>query len=219
MSTYFYTCTERLKPSKLPQSGFGGIFFDRDGTIIAEKNYLKDIQGLEFLPGVIPGLKRLKLTGLPIYLFTNQAGVAHGYFNEQTVLQINRHLVQELMKIGVYIRGVLCCPHHPRAEVETYRLDCFCRKPNPGLLYSAAHIDKLNLRESYVIGDKLTDLEAGKRVRARTILVLTGYGASETQKISSELMPNFIAQNFTEVVNWIIREHFKVKPTRHNLMI
>ena len=219
MSTYFYTCTEGFAPSKLRRQGFGGIFFDRDGTIIAEKNYLKDINGLEFLPGVVPGLRRLKLTGLPIYLFTNQAGVAHGYFDEETVLRINQFLVKELMQTGISLRGVLCCPHHPHAEVETYRLDCFCRKPNPGLLYSAAEIDRLNLRESYVIGDKLTDLEAGKTVGAKTILVLTGYGASETRKISTELKPNFIGQNFTEVVNWIIRDYFKVKNCHRNLSI
>jgi D-glycero-D-manno-heptose 1,7-bisphosphate phosphatase len=206
MDTYFWGCNQNIIDkatyvNKNPNRG--GIFLDRDGTIIAEKKYLRDIADLEFLPGAIPGLKILATTGLPLYIFTNQAGVAHGFFNEETLNQIHKYLISKLFEAGIMIRGLYYCPHHPNAEIEKYRHDCECRKPKPGLLKIAARIDHLDLSKSYIIGDKISDLSAGKQVAAKTALVLTGYGLAEYKKITPEVVPDYVAHNLKDVAQWL----------------
>jgi D-glycero-D-manno-heptose 1,7-bisphosphate phosphatase len=203
MVTYFAKCSHDIPNLCHQELKGGGIFLDRDGTIIAERNYLRNTTNLEFLPGAIPGLKKLAATGLPLYIFTNQAGVAHGYFNEETLNRIHFFLVAKLRKAGVKLRGIYYCPHHPQAENEAYRCDCDCRKPKPGLLKMAASVERLNLAKSYIIGDKLSDLSAGKKVAAKTALVLTGYGAKECEKINPEVAPDCIGLNLEAVADWV----------------
>jgi len=205
MDTFYVKCNET--PS-VPQENFkkGGIFLDRDGTIIAERHYLKEIKQLELLPEVVQGLKLLKQTKLPLYLVTNQAGVAHGHFTEETVDELHQYLVQFLKQFGISLRGILYCPHHPTAEIETYRTECSARKPEPGLLKQAATHDGLNLNKSYLIGDKLSDIMAGNQVGSKTILVLSGYGASEAHRIGEGTLPKHIALNFYQAAQWIVKD-------------
>jgi D-glycero-D-manno-heptose 1,7-bisphosphate phosphatase len=212
MATYFAKCSsDNIFILCNQEIQGGGIFLDRDGTILVEKNYLRNTANLEFLPGAISGLKKLTATGLPLYIFTNQAGVAHGYFNEQTLNQIHFFMVAKLKKAGVEFRGIYYCPHHPQAEIESYRCDCVCRKPNPGLLKMAAVRDRLDLAQSYIIGDKLSDLSAGKTVAAKTALVLTGYGFKESTRLSSKVLPDFIGVNLEAVAEWIISDQRKLR--------
>jgi D-glycero-D-manno-heptose 1,7-bisphosphate phosphatase len=203
MVTYFAKCSPDIPIfcSQKPKSG--AIFLDRDGTIIVEKVYLRDTANLEFLPSAISGLRKLATTGLPLYIFTNQAGVAHGYFNEEILNKIHFFMIAKLRKAGVKLRGIYYCPHHPQAEIEAYRCDCICRKPNPGLLKMAACAERLDLSKSYIIGDKLSDLSAGKKVAAKTALVLTGYGSKEHENVTSKNTPDYIGANLLEVANWI----------------
>ncbi len=206
MVTYFADCRHEVQHTidrNRQDQRSAAIFLDRDGTIIAEKNYLSDISGLEFLPGAFTGLKTLAATGLPLYIFTNQAGIAHGYFTEETLNQIHIYMVARLWEEGIQIRGVYYCPHHPDAEIEAYRYDCNCRKPKPGLLKLASRSEQLDLAESYVIGDKRSDLDAGKIVGAKTALVLTGYGLEESQKLTPETAPSFIGHNLEEIAEWV----------------
>ena len=206
MVTYFADCRHEIQHTierNQPSPKNAAIFLDRDGTIIAEKKYLRDTSALEFIPGALSGLKILAATGLSLYIFTNQAGIAHGYFTEETLNQIHIYMIARLWEEGIKIRGVYYCPHHPNAEIESYRYDCSCRKPKPGLLKLAAREEQLNLAESYVIGDKLSDLTAGKTVAAKTALVLTGYGCEEFQKITSDTTPDFIGHNLEEIGKWI----------------
>jgi D-glycero-D-manno-heptose 1,7-bisphosphate phosphatase len=207
MVTYFTKCSVNIPNLCDREVEGGGIFLDRDGTIIVEKKYLRDTANLEFLPGAIPGLRKLAATGLPLYIFTNQAGVAHGYFNEEALNQIHFFMVAKLKQAGVKLRGIYYCPHHSQAEIESYRCNCVCRKPNPGLLQLAAFRDHLDLEQSYIIGDKLSDLSAGKRVAAKTALVLTGYGLKESTMITAETFPDFIGPNLETIAEWIIADH------------
>jgi len=206
MNLNFFQCQNQVisYPSLFP--GRGGIFFDRDGTIIEEKNYLSQVKDLKLLNGVISGLQKLKSLGMPLYLITNQAGIAHGYFTEKQLRLIHLILADELLKFEIKFRAVFHCPHHPQAELPEYRSDCFSRKPKPGLLYQAARFDKLNLKHSYIIGDKLSDLEAGRKVGAKTILVLTGYGPVEFGKIQPSQKPDFVALNINAAADWIINQ-------------
>lgn len=214
MTTYFHKCTDPLiritddaraytRPQAKSVWGGGAIFLDRDGTIIVEKNYLREIEDLKLLPGAVPGLKKLGATGMPLYLLTNQAGIAHGYFDENRVDAIHRYLIDLLATAGIHFRGVLYCPHHPQAEVAAYRTDCFCRKPKPGLLLHAAYLDSIDLSRSFVIGDKLTDLEAAKNVTAKAILVLTGYGVGESRRIQDREAPDYVADDLLDAAEWI----------------
>jgi D-glycero-D-manno-heptose 1,7-bisphosphate phosphatase len=206
MATYYAKCSRdmiRLSNPGYLKSKNGAIFLDRDGTIIVEKNYLRDAAELEFLPKAISGLKILARTGLPLYIFTNQAGVAHGYFSEELLNRIHFLLIAKLRQAGVKIRGIYYCPHHPQAEVAVYRYDCDCRKPRPGLLKLAAWADQIDLTKCYVIGDKLSDLAAGKNVSATTALVLTGYGAEEQKRITPGTTPDFIGRNLEEIARWV----------------
>ncbi len=205
METFFTNCTEIPEAPAKPFKT-GGIFLDRDGTLIAERHYLKDIKQVELLPEVIQGLKLLKQTKLPIYLVTNQAGVAHGYFTEETVTEINQYLVNFLLQFEISLRGVLYCPHHPKAQLENYRTECPARKPEPGLLNQAATRDGLNLNKSYLIGDKLSDIAAGNQVGCKTVLVLSGYGASEAHQIGEKTLPRHLALNFFQAADWIVKD-------------
>lgn len=209
MLTYFADCRHEVShiPNMEQQNrNRGAIFLDRDGTIIVEKHYLRDVTGLEFLPGALSGLRILAATGLPLYIFTNQAGIAHGYFTEETLRQIHLHMVARLWEEGIKIRGVYYCPHHPNAEIESYRYNCNCRKPKPGLLKLAAGSDHLNLGESFVIGDKQSDLDAGRAVEARTALVLTGYGVEESLNPAPDKTPDFIGRDLEEVAQWVCHD-------------
>lgn len=183
------------------------VFFDRDGTLIEERHYLHDLSDLKLFPDTIPALLLLQQAGLPLYIFTNQAGVAHGFFTESDLELLHRELLKQLEQAGVLVNGILYCPHHPRAELSHYRLNCYGRKPYPGLLLQAATRDHINLSHSYVVGDKLSDILAGKRAGATTVLVRTGYGKQEQTKITPESQPTQIATNLTQASIWI-REHF-----------
>ncbi len=204
MNLNFFQCQNQVISSQNLFPGRGGIFFDRDGTIVEEKNYLSQTSEIKILDGVVPGLLKLKSLGMPIYLITNQAGIAHGFFNEIQLRIIQFYLADKLLESNIKFRAVFYCPHHPKAEISKYRYDCFCRKPNPGLLYQAARFDKLDLRHSYIIGDKLIDLEAGKQAGANRIMVLTGYGPDELKKVTQDQKPDFIASGVDTAAEWII---------------
>ncbi len=208
MNLNLFQCQNQIisSPSLFP--GRGGIFFDRDGTIIQEKNYLHQTKDLELLDGVISGLQKLKTLRMPFYLITNQAGIAHGFFTEEQLRLVQIFLANKLRESKIEFRAVFYCPHHPEAEVLKYRSNCFSRKPKPGLLYQAARFDNLNLKHSYIIGDKLSDLEAGRRAGTKRILVLTGYGPLEVKKIEPSQKPDFIASSIDTAADWIIHsEH------------
>jgi D-glycero-D-manno-heptose 1,7-bisphosphate phosphatase len=205
MDTSIYTCKDTLSSPKI-KTGLENraVFFDRDGTIIEEKPYLRRVSDLVLLPDTVDCLKKLDHSGLLLFLYTNQAGIAHGYFSEKTLEEIHTELCGKLRKQGIILRGILFCPHHPAAELKRYRRDCFGRKPHPGLLYKAAAAERLDLTRSYVIGDKLTDLQAGNSAGTKTGLVLTGHGITECTKLTSDSRPDFIGANLTQVTKWVL---------------
>jgi D-glycero-D-manno-heptose 1,7-bisphosphate phosphatase len=154
------------------------IFLDRDGVIIEDVNYLARPDQVRILPGSAEAIASLNRAGWPVLVVTNQAGVGRGYFSEAAVVAVHGHLAAALATFGAVIDAFYFCPHHPEAEVERYRLACSCRKPQPGMLHRAAAELGLDLERSWLIGDRVSDLEAGAAAGARTILVRTGYGAA-----------------------------------------
>lgn len=206
MNTFICRCSDPVEPAPTLLPMKAGIFIDRDGTLIEECHYLNSIANIRFLPKVCSGLRQLQHNRLPLYIFTNQSGVAHGFFTELQLSEIHQYLFTTFERSKIHFDGLLYCPHHPNAEISEYRLDCWCRKPRPGLLYKAAAIDHVDLRKSYVIGDKLIDVAAGKQAGSKTILVLTGYGNKERNQITHINQPDFIASDFEQAVYWILKD-------------
>jgi len=153
------------------------VFLDRDGVVIEEVHYLADPSQVRLLPGAAQAIARLNRLGIPVIVATNQAGVAHGLFPESRVAAVHRRLDELLAERHAHVDRYDYCPHHSAAKVPEYRVACACRKPLPGMLLRAAEECGLDLRRSYLVGDKLSDLEAGRRAGCRVLLVRTGYGA------------------------------------------
>lgn len=161
------------------------VFLDRDGTINIEKEYLYLAKDFEFIPGVVEAIQLLNQAGVMVVVVTNQSGVARGYYTEDDVVNLHRHIARELELSGAHIDAWLFCPHHPTGR-GSYALQCNCRKPLPGMLQEAAERYDICLEESTMIGDKQADIEAGQAAGCHTILVRTGYGATEEQKFESK---------------------------------
>jgi histidinol-phosphate phosphatase family protein len=179
------------------------VFLDRDGTINEEINYLSKIEELKVLPKVPSAIKLLNENGFLVIIITNQSGVARGIFTIGTLNEINEHLINTLRSEGAKIDGIFICPHHPDSG-------CDCRKPKTGLLKKAALEFKINMSSSYMIGDKYTDLKTGVNSGCKTILVLTGYGREETEKMDDwDFKPDFVAGDLFEAAKWIIGEETK----------
>jgi len=130
-------------------------FLDRDGVINNDVGYVYKIDDFEFLDGVVEALKQLQAQGFAIIVVTNQSGIGRGYYTEQDYQQLTQWYVDQLSQLGVTITDVFHCPHSPQDN-------CSCRKPLPGLFYQAADRYDITFADSIMVGDKISDMEAGK---------------------------------------------------------
>ena len=154
------------------------VFLDRDGTINVEKDYLHKIEDFEFIPGAPQAIKNLKDAGFLVIVVSNQSGIGRGYFDDKAVETLHAHIQNELATYGTAIDAFYFCPHHPEKGAGDYKIECDCRKGAPGMLLQAALEHDIDLQYSFMVGDKLADVEAGERAGCQSILVLTGYGES-----------------------------------------
>ena len=172
------------------------IFLDRDGVIIVEKNFISDISQLEFVPKAIEALKLVPSEYLKI-IISSQSGIGRGYFTADQVDKFNTGLIIDLKKKGVLIDKIYYCPHSPDDN-------CECRKPKTGLFDLARRQFNIDYAKSWMIGDKSSDIQAGKNIGASTIQVLTGYAGEEPGAIKVEA--DFIADDLYEAVEIIKNE-------------
>jgi D-glycero-D-manno-heptose 1,7-bisphosphate phosphatase len=161
--------------TQLPRAG---VFLDRDGTVIVEKNYLSDPDEVELIPSAGEAIARLNRLAIPVVIVTNQAGIARGYFPESRIAEVHSRLDQLLAEFDARIDRYEYCPHHPTEGTGDYRIDCDCRKPRPGMLIRSAAALNIDLTKSLMVGDRPGDLDAGANAGCQSALVLTGYGAS-----------------------------------------
>ncbi|MFO7577560.1 MAG: D-glycero-beta-D-manno-heptose 1,7-bisphosphate 7-phosphatase [Pelovirga sp.] len=152
------------------------VFLDRDGTINVEKDYLYRPEDLSFIPGAPEAIAKLNRAGYLVVVVTNQSGVARGFFTMEDVMTLHKHMQQMLLEYGARVDAFYVCPHHPDAGTGQYAGSCRCRKGQPGMLLNAATELKIDLERSYMIGDKISDIEAGKAAGCHCLLVRTGYG-------------------------------------------
>jgi D-glycero-D-manno-heptose 1,7-bisphosphate phosphatase len=182
------------------------VFVDRDGTLIRERGYLKDPDQVVLETGAAEAVARMNRSGFAVVLVTNQSGVARGYHTEEDVAAVHRKIESLLAADHAHMDGMYYCPHHAEGAVEAYRQACSCRKPAGGMLWRAAEELGIELRGSYVIGDKRTDAELARREGLTGILVRTGYGESEwkacLQEPDSE-QPDRVVVGLEEAVDFI----------------
>lgn len=153
------------------------------------------------LAGAPAAIRRLNGANLPVVLITNQSGVGRGYFPESLVHEVHQRLSAELAASGARLDGVYYCPHVSSD-------DCTCRKPQTGMLLQAARDLQLDLKRSFVIGDRAGDVELAHRAGSKSILVRTGYGEGELAWHAKDWLrqPNFVAADLAEAVDWVLRE-------------
>lgn len=177
------------------------VFLDRDGTIAEEVGYLNHISRFRMFPFAAQAIMQLNRAGFPVIVITNQSGVARGYFPESLVTAVHDLMTTQLAKEGAHVDALYYCPH--RGDDA-----CACRKPRPGLLEQAARDHGLDLRRSFVVGDRHGDVELAHGVGARAILVRTGYGAGELQWHSTKwpAPPDFIAADLSAAAEWIVSQ-------------
>lgn len=181
------------------------VFIDRDGTITEEVGYLDHPDKLKLIKGSAEAIKLINDLGMKVILVTNQSGVARGYFPEQMIKNVHDCLEELLSVNGAKLDGIYFCPHHPTAGESPYRSDCECRKPKTGMIKAALQDFDIDLKHSYMIGDKMSDMEFAHNAGIKGILVQTGYGKKETA-ISENIrggIPDMIADNILEAATWI----------------
>ena len=167
---------------------------DRDGTIIVEKHYLSDPEGVELLDGAAAGLRELRRLGLGLAVVTNQSAIGRGYFGEDRLGEIHARLEQVLRAEGVELDGIFFCPHHPEDG-------CACRKPRTGLAERAAAELGFEPRDAFVVGDLPSDVRLGRALGATALLVRTGHGART--EAEGEAEPHHVVDSLGEAAHLI----------------
>ena len=176
------------------------VFLDRDGTINEEVGYLDNPERLRLIPGAAEAIRLLNEAGVLVIVISNQAGVGRGYFPVSTVEAIHEQLGRLLGRCHARFDAIYYCAHHPSEQ-------CKCRKPKAGMLTQAAQEHGIDGQRTFMVGDKVSDIDAGRRVGCRTILVLTGYGEQAREEfISSNFQPNHTSTDLYDAVKWILAQ-------------
>ncbi len=178
------------------------VFLDKDGTLVPDVPYNVDPDRVSLMPGAAAGLRLLDAAGYRIVVVSNQAGVARGYFPEPALELIGKRLGELFTEVGVPLEAFYYCPHHPDGKVDRFAIPCSCRKPEPGLIHQAASSRSLDLRRSWLVGDILNDVEAGRRAGCRTVLIDNG---NETEWIfSPRRLPHHVATDLEGAAQAIV---------------
>ena len=181
------------------------IFLDRGGTLIVEKNYLHKPEDVVVFPGAGAALKKLSDAGFKLLVVTNQSGIGRGYFTMADAESVNDRVNQELARDGVHFEKTYIAPEAPDQPSRV-------RKPSPQFLFDARDEFNLNLTESFMVGDKLIDLECGWNAGVKkSILVRTGYGAGVERDNAEQIKNAIIVDGLTEMAEWILESNSKLK--------
>ena len=175
------------------------VFVDRDGTINVEQGYICAPESIILLPTAREALQLLNALNILAIIVTNQSALGRGLMTLAEFEAVNAALQATLQANGAHYDALYYCPHLPSTP------SCKCRKPQPGLLMQAAHDLNIDLSQSYMVGDKLSDLEAGYAVGCSTILVRTGFGEATYQLLATQIrQPDYIAATLLQATQWII---------------
>jgi len=185
------------------------VFLDRDGVLVYDRDQIMRTNDFQLIPGVPEALGRLASAGFKLVVVTNQPIVARGNLTERGLADLHRWLVDHIVSLGgPRIDLVKACPHHPNANVDAYRRKCRCRKPGPALLEFAARDLRLDPAQSWLIGDRPSDIAAGRQFNVRTILVESGRHKDPpiegAENIGDLGLPHHRAPTLTEAVSIVL---------------
>lgn len=179
---------------------------DRDGTVSEEVGYVNHPSRYRVFAYSAEAIRLLNETGWLAILVTNQAGVARGYFTEELIDAVHDVLKVELKQKSAQLDAIYYCAHHPTVGEAPYRFDCDCRKPKPGLIQNAARDFEIDLAQSWMIGDRYSDIELARNAGVHAGFVLSGYGRGEWtyQRANWEHQPDMVAEDLFEAVKKIV---------------
>lgn len=178
------------------------VFLDKDGTLVEDVPFNVDPRMLRLTTGAETALARLARAGYVLVVVSNQSGVARGLFAEKELVPVYEKMVQLLERQSVPLAGFYYCPHHPEGSVQAYAIDCWCRKPKSGMILQAARDLRIDLRRSWLVGDILDDVEAGRRAGCSTVLLDNGH---ETEWVRSPLRePQGVAADLEAAASFIL---------------
>ncbi len=185
------------------------IFFDRDGVLIEDVGLVSDTQEIRLLEEVPISLHRLKNAGYLLFIVSNQPIIARGIVSEDKVIEINCKIEQLIMEQGgPGFDGIEFCPHHPYATLAKYRIKCDCRKPEPGMILRLAEQNNIDLKNSYLVGDRITDIIAGRLSGCKTILLETGKHLDQPimtwEPIDTSIEADYVCKDLKSAANLIL---------------
>ena len=163
------------------------VFIDRDGVIVEDPGFVHRLEDFKLIKNAVEGFKLLK--NYMLFIVTNQSGIGLGHYKIEDFLKFNNHLIKELEKLGIKIEKTYCCPHRPEDN-------CECRKPKTKFLDDAAKEFNVDLKSSFVIGDKETDIKFGKTRHCKTILI--------ANEMKDKTAADYVAKDLLEAAEWII---------------
>lgn len=175
--------------------GDSAVFLDRDGTMNKDVPYCRRPEDFQLFPATSRAVRLLNERGYKVIVITNQSGVARGYFTEEMLGLIHQEMLKQLAKENARIDAIYYCPHHPDDN-------CECRKPKPKMILQAARDHNIDLKRSFMVGDKAHDIALGQNVGCRTVLVPSDPAESESESCS----PDYIAPDLYEAALWIIKQ-------------
>lgn len=179
------------------------IFLDRDGTITKDTGYTHKVEDLEFEETVIGALKLVRNSNYKLIIVTGQSGIGKGKYTEEDYHNFMKEMYSHLKQEGITFDGEYFCPHHPTEGIGDYKVDCDCRKPKIGMIEQAVQDNKIDLSQSWVIGDKTDDIKMGESAGCRTVLVKTGKKGKDGR---FEIKPDYIANNLLEAVKYALSQ-------------
>ena len=182
------------------------VFLDRDGNINKDVGYPNSPHLIEIYPYSYEAVRKINQAGLLAIITTNQSGIGRGLIKENELQDIHQRIQEDFVRQGAHFDGIYYCPHFISSKIPEYNKDCTCRKPLPGMALQAAVEHNIDLSRSYMVGDKVEDILFGLNIKAKPILVLTGYGEKSLTSLRKQgKAPVYEAKNLLEAVNWILK--------------
>lgn len=184
------------------------VFLDRDGTMIEDVSFLVRASDVRWYPYTLEAIRLFNRAGFLVIVTTNQSAVGRGYITEAGLAAIHDEMDRHVSAGNARIDAWLYCPHHPSADLEQYRVECPCRKPQPGLIQQACERFDIDLSRSFGIGDKMADVGAARRAGARGVLVETGDGADVVAAHGGQVPEaSYVAADLMAAASWVLAEH------------
>ena len=183
------------------------VFLDRDGNINKDVGYPNSFQQIEIYSYSFEAVRKINQSGMLAVIATNQSGIGRGLIKEEELKDIHDKMLAAFAQKNARLDGIYYCPHFLTSSIPAYNRDCSCRKPFPGMAQKAAEELNIDLSQSYMIGDKVEDIQFGLNFGAAPILVLTGYGQKSLPQLKEKaIQPAYVAQDLLDAVNWIMKK-------------